>query len=78
MKAPSLLVIKLWPRLKFLFTHPTRTHTDADADADGRAVTLAPGHSSRLAKKLLCKKNTERLKFQTFALTFCRDAGALE
>ena len=26
-------------------------HADnADADADGRAMTLAPGHSSRLAK----------------------------
>ena len=44
MKALSLLVRKLWPRLKFLFTHPTRTRTV------GLWHSL-PGHSSRLAKK---------------------------
>ena len=39
MKALSLVVRKLWPRLKFLFTHHTPTR-------DTRAMTLAP----RLAK----------------------------
>ena len=31
----------------------------ANADADGRAITLAPGHSSRLAKNCkMCKRTT--------------------
>ena len=47
MKGLSLLVWKLWPRLKFI-VHAI----DAEADADGRAMTLAPRtYLSRLAKK---------------------------
>ena len=36
-----------------VFVHASNADADADADADTRAMTLAPGHSSRLAKK--CK-----------------------
>ena len=56
MKGLSLLVWKLWPRLK-VFVHAT--DADGDADGDGRAVTLAPGH--------ICPGS---LKIQKFALTF--------
>ena len=44
MKAQSLLVRKLWPRLKF-FVHP-------HADTETRAMTLAP----RLANKKVMAK----------------------
>ena len=40
MRALSLLVRKICPRLKFLSKHTRRRGPDADADA--RAMTLAP------------------------------------
>ena len=43
MKAPSLVVTKVWPRLKFLSTHHTLTPMPTR--------TRLPGHTSRLAKK---------------------------
>ena len=49
MKCLSLLVWKLWPRLKFLSTPP-----NAEADADSRAMTIAlRTYMSRLAQNVI-------------------------
>ena len=41
-------------------------NADADADTDGRAMTLAPGHSSRLAKNTNRKIGVFSMKKQSF------------
>ena len=55
MKALSLLVRKLWPRLKFLFTHHTRTPTVGQYDIS--FPDIRPGSLKR--KAIVEKKYTK-------------------
>ena len=45
--------LKVMAKVKvFVYAANADVDTDADTDANGRAMTLAPGHSSRLANNM--------------------------